>query len=387
MREGQLSFDDTNYEQELRVWNFKRLLAQQYDVVVTNPPYMGGSGMNGSLAQFVKDNFPDSKSDLFAVFIERCASLTNNHGISAMITQHSWMFLSSYEKLRQKLRTHEILNMVHLGARAFAEIGGEVVQCTAFSMRSGHIANYNGTYVRLVDFDNADQKEIEFLSENHRYIAQADNFSKIPGMPISYWASENLLKAFNEKPLFENVKFAEGITTGDNDRFLRYWHEVEHVSNSRWIPCNKGGSFRKWYGNRDYIIDWNENGEVLRIFPGSSFRNMAYQRREGGTYSNLTSGKLSTRYSPEGTAFESKGTTFFSKDIFTVIGYMNSVVFDVLCGMVCPTLDYKFGIIQNLPFKKTTTDTSTLVKNTISISHLDWDSFETSFDFKRHPLV
>jgi hypothetical protein len=223
---GQLRLGDTDYETELRVWNFQRLLAQKYDVVVTNPPYMGGSGMGAKLSEFVKREYADSKSDLFAAFIERCATFTKANGYQAMITQHAWMFLSSYEKLRRKLMPRDTMNMAHLGARAFAEIGGEVVQSTAFVLRGSHIDGYKGVYVRLVDIDDADGKEGGFLSGNHRYTADSANFAKIPGSPVAYWLSEKLINCFDNTNLSE-MSISDGQTkTGDNDKYLRLLWEV-----------------------------------------------------------------------------------------------------------------------------------------------------------------
>jgi len=410
MADGQLNFDDADYEQKLRVWNYKRLLAEKYDVVVTNPPYMGGSGMNGKLAQFVKDNYPDSKSDLFAAFIERCASLTNNHGISAMITQHSWMFLSSYEKLRQKLRTHEILNMAHLGARAFAEIGGEVVQCTAFTLRSSHIANYNGLYVRLVDFDNADQKEIGFLSGNHRYIAQADNFIKIPGMPISYWASENLILAFeNGTRMDKIVNPKQGLATADNDRFLRYWWEVDInnvkfdassrddalESGKKWFPYNKGGSYRRWYGNYDYVVNWENDGCEIRNFVDdkgkqrSRPQNTDYYFQEAITWPLITSGGSSVRFRTHGSIHDVSGMSAFTKEkkqARYIIGLLNTKIGDSVLKVLNPTLNSQVGDFQNIPVivdKEQLERILLIVSNCILIAENDWNSDETSWDFDR----
>ena len=406
MADGQLNFDDADYEQKLRVWNYKRLLAEKYDVVVTNPPYMGGSGMNGKLAQFVKDNYPDSKSDLFAAFIERCASLTNNHGISAMITQHSWMFLSSYEKLRQKLRTHEILNMAHLGARAFAEIGGEVVQCTAFTLRSSHIANYNGLYVRLVDFDNADQKEIGFLSGNHRYIAQADNFIKIPGMPISYWASENMLDSFKHKRIGDVYIPKFGMSVGDSDKFIRLWHEVEYLQISfhatsnedyiylekTWNILDKGGQYRRWYGNRNHIVFWENGGAAVKQHPSSAVRSPQYFFKPHVSWTLVTSGNFSCRYFEEGFILDTASNCIYlGEQLYgNLLGFLNSKVASKILNFLNPTLNMSCGVIAEVPLNEEKVNAKQVEKcvlENIFLSRTDWDSFETSWDFKRHPLV
>ena len=370
------------------------LLTQQYDVVVTNPPYMGSSGMNAKLSDYVKKYYPDSKSDLFAVFIERCAQMDKRGGYQAMITQHAWMFLSSFEKLRENLQRIDTVNMAHLGARGFDEIGGEVVQTTSFVMRNSHIKGYKGTYCRLIDGDSEKEKAEMFVSGKNRYVAEQDNFSKIPGSPVAYWASKPVYELFKNAPLSKYVAFKEGITTGDNDRFLRLWYEVDSdnisVQNKitgRWKPCNKGGSFRRWYGNRDYVIDWKDDGQYLKKFKGSSFRNADFQLLEGGTYSNLSSGAFSARYSEAGTAFESKGTTFFSDRLSDALAYMNTSLFNYLLKFVCPTLDYKFGTIQKLPYLLGNEESEQICQDNITLSKSDWDSFETSWDFDEHPLI
>ena len=392
---GEAGLDATQAELRLMIAQ-GQALAQKYHAVVTNPPYMGASGMGAKLAEYVKASYSDSKSDLFAVFIERIRYMLSNSGYQAMITQHAWMFLSSFEKLRLKLMQIDTVNMAHLGARAFEEIGGEVVQTTAFVLRNSHNAAYKGTYCRLIEPTTQQGKEDMFLSGQNRYTAQQDSFSKIPGAPVAYWANANTYTLFEKKALHYTVKFAEGITTGDNEKFLRLWYEVAFLSIAMdgtslalptyWIPCNKGGEYRRWYGNRNYIIDWSNNGYKLKAFPGSSFRNAEWQRNEGGTFSNLTSGDFSARYTEPGFAFESKGTMFFSKQIFDVLGYVNTKVFQYLLRFVCPTLDYKFGIIQRLPLLYAK-ETSSITMDCISLSRADWDSFETSWDFQRHPLV
>ena len=255
-----------------------RMLVQKYDVVVTNPPYMGGSGMNARLSDYVKKYYPDSKSDLFAVFIERCAQMDKRGGYQAMITQHAWMFLSSFEKLRAKLQLIDTVNMAHLGARGFDEIGGEVVQTTSFVMRSSHTKGYKGTYCRLIDGDSEKAKAEMFVSGENRYVAEQDNFSKIPGSPVAYWVSTNLYDIFNNMLVKDCAFVGIGMRTGDNDRFLRYWFEVDRnkecfdaenaemaiQSKKKWFSYNKGGERRRWYGNNEYIVNWENNGQEIK---------------------------------------------------------------------------------------------------------------------------
>ena len=253
----ELTLFDGNYGEKLNAWNFRRLLAQQYDVVVTNPPYMAVSNGNAALNKFVKDNYPDSKGDLFACFMERCGRFTKQDGYQAMITQHAWMFLSSFEKLRTKLlQSADIVNMAHLGPRAFEEIGGEVVQTTSFVLRRSHIDGYQGTYCRLIEPTTQQGKEEMFLAGENRYTAQQSNFSKIPGTPVAYWVSQNVINAFNNGIPFVNLsKACSGLKTGDNDIFLRQWMEVNlykilfssqdteaaKKSKAKWLQrCTKG---------------------------------------------------------------------------------------------------------------------------------------------------
>ena len=228
------------------------------------------------------------------------------------------------------------------------------------------------------------------------YRADAQRYSTLPGSPITYWVVPEYQRLCLEfRPLEANVHFKEGITTGNNDAYLRYWHEVEwshfsinaiqHISRV-WIPCNKGGSFRRWYGNNDYVIDWTNDGSRLASYSGSSFRNSAYQRLEGVTYSNLSSGCFAARYSPHGFAFESKGTTCFSEDPYSTLAYFNSSLFGEYTRLVCPTLDFKFGVLQKLPDLRISR-CEDLAKECVQLSRYDWDSFESSWDFKCHPLV
>ena len=239
-------------EKILPLVNQAQALSQKYDVVCTNPPYMGGSGMSDKLSDFVKKNYPDSKSDLFAVFIERCGQLANLKGYQAMITQHAWMFLSSYEKLREKLMLSTTVNMAHLGARAFDEIGGEVVQTTAFVERKAHMNGYKGTYARLVGIVGENEKRDAFLSHQNLYVSCADNFSKIPGIPVSYWVSKAFVENFligNSVENFGQFTGSQNIT-GDNEKYLRYfWEPLCEKINKRWKFYAKGGDYRQYYGN------------------------------------------------------------------------------------------------------------------------------------------
>ncbi len=388
-----------------RMMTIYKLLSQKYDVVCTNPPYMGGSGMSGALSDFVKKYYPDSKSDLFAVFIERCGQLAKTKGFYAMITQHAFMFLSSYEKLREKLLHKTTVNMAHLGARAFDEIGGEVVQTTAFVNYNSHIKDYNGTYARLVDTVGENEKKEQFLSGECRHTAKQENFSKIPGAPVAYWVSENFIRAFENKKIGDVAFPKKGLDTADNNRFLRNWNEVSinnigfHCNTSieakrtekKWFPLNSGGSFRKWYGNFEKIINWKNDGEDIKKYEKAYIRAQNFYFNEGISWTKISSSNFGVRYAPNGLIFDSAGQTVFCKEnLFYYLGLMCCKVSYVILKFLNPTMNYQVGDIANLPiiFDESKKDNiENIVNENISISKTDWDSFETSWDFKKHPLV
>ena len=267
------------------------ILSKKYEVVATNPPYMGSSMMDSKLSKYTKKNYPDSKSDMFAVFIEKCNSLTDRNGFCSMITMHGWMFLSSYERLREKMALIETLNMVHLGTRAFDEIGGEVVQTTAWIQRKNKINNFKGSYIRLVDFPGEENKRNKFLEivrnkdKKYYFRTTKENFEKIPGMPIGYWVNDNVRNVFvKAKGLAHYAETRLGMATADNEKFLRIWHEANILdigfnienrekaleSKKKWFPYSKGGEFRKWYGNFENIVNWKNDGFEILNFKDSN---------------------------------------------------------------------------------------------------------------------
>lgn len=382
-----------------------KILSQKYDVAVTNPPYMGTSNGNVKLNVFIKKNYPDSKSDLFAVFIERCGQMIKENRYQAMITQHAWMFLSSFEKLRAKLQMVDTVNMAHLGARAFEEIGGEVVQTTSFVIRKSHIVEYKGTYCRLIEPTTQQGKERMYLAGENRYVTVQDNFIKIPGSPVAYWVSDSLIKAFADKLLGDFAYTKQGFATGNNEIFLRLWFEVEKskvvlpvIFKNRndkvvykWFPCNKGGSYRKWYGNNLYLANWENDGEVMRGYNGSVIRNSQFYFKEGITWSSLAN-QLSLRYSSLGFVFESKGSMCYTKGdvcIWYLLGLLNSKITSEILGILSPTLDFHEGPMAKIPVIKIRDDIQikNLVQKNVDICKLDWDSFEISWDFTKHPLI
>ena len=382
-----------------------RMLVQKYDVVVTNPPYMGGSGMNAKLSDYVKKYYPDSKSDLFAVFIERCAQMDKRGGYQAMITQHAWMFLSSFEKLRAKLQLIDTVNMAHLGARGFDEIGGEVVQTTSFVMRSSHTKGYKGTYCRLIDGDSEKAKAEMFVSGEKRYVAEQDNFSKIPGSPVAYWVSAEIYQEYVKGLLKNRATTKQGFKTGDNERFLRFWFEPSiekeslyyKIEGRKWYPCTKGGDFRRWYGNLEYVVDWEEDGFRIKHFVDekgklrSRPQNLQINFHPAISWSSISSSKIHFRKCGNQMMYESKGPVLLPVDnIDYVLGYVNTKVYQSFIDIVAPTLDYSEGAVLKVPYKydeKNAEQICTVSASCTNLSKDDWDAFETSWDFKRHPLV
>ena len=382
-------------------------LGQKYDVVVTNPPYMGNKGMNAKLSDFVKKYYPDSKTDLYAVFIERCAQMDKRGGYQAMITQHAWMFLSSFEKLRAKLQLIDTVNMAHLGARGFDEIGGEVVQTTSFVMRSSHTKGYKGTYCRLIDGDSEKAKAEMFVSGENRYVVEQDNFSKIPGSPVAYWASKAFIKTFDEKKIDNYGSTNNGFTTGDNNKFLRQWYEVSYSkinfsasdiddacqSKAIWFPYNKGGAFRKWYGNNDYVINWYDNGFDIKAYGHLVPRSMKYQFKASISWSKITSSVSSFRIKSAGTMFDVAGLSLFLRDEEIsnyILALCNSCYAQKCLEFLSPTLNYETGHISSIPVNidyEQKNDVDALTEDNITLAQKDWDSFETSWDFAEHPLV
>lgn len=380
------------------------ILSQKYDVVVTNPPYMGGRSMSSKLSDYVKKNYPDSKSDLFAVFIEKCGQMAKKNGYQAMITQHAWMFLSSFEKLRTKLIAVDIVNMAHLGARAFEEIGGEVVQTTSFVIRKSHIADYQGEYCRLIEPTTQQGKEDMFLAGENRYSADQTNFSKIPGSPVAYWVSENILSAFEHKTINDIEPPRFGMSTSDNNRFVRIWHEVsadkfahpvdtiEDVDmGKKWYPYNNGGEFRRWYGDNGDVVNWESDGLEIKCFGRAAIRNKQFYFKSGITWTAISSAKISVRAFECGYLFSSAGFCIFTEESKKVIlAMMNNVVGKTILEILSPTINFNVGDIAKLPIivdENRTDEIDRIVDSNVQISKSDWDSYETSWDFQHHPLL
>ena len=382
------------------------MLSAKYDAVVTNPPYMGASGMGARLSKYVKDNYPDSKSDLFAVFIEKCGQMTKKNGYQAMITQHAWMFLSSFEKLRGKILMNDIVNMAHLGARAFEEIGGEVVQTTSFVMQKSHIADFKGTYCRLIEPNTQQGKEDMFLVGENRYSSDQTNFSKIPGFPVAYWIGNQTINMYVDNPtLGEKFEVKTGIQTGGNEKFVRYWFEssiiktglgfkcFEQIRESRkkWFPYNKGGEFRKWYGNNFFIVDMENDGAGIKAYSKNyRLRDTSLYFKPSITWSFISSTNFGVRFCSNGFLFDVAGSSVFPPDeyIYYLTGNLCSIVTLHCLKIQNPTLNFQIEDISKLPIRVANKKSvEFLVKKNIANSKVDWDSFETSWDFQQHPLL
>lgn len=399
---------DINEELELIESLIKQhiTLVNQYETVVTNPPYMGGKGFSPKLKTYVEKNYKDSKSDLFAVFIERCNEFTKENFYTSIITMQSWMFLSSFETLRKNIiEKTEIKSLNHLGTRAFSEIGGEVVSTVAWITKKISSKN-EGTYIRLVDYNNAELKEQEFSNKDNYFQAKQKDFEKIPGSPIAYWVSDKVREIFEKnQKLSEIADSKNGFTTGNNDLFLRNWNEINYskigysMSNSqealeskkKWFPYNKGGEFRKWYGNQEYLVNWENNGYSIKEYAHLVPRSLKYMFLPNISWSKISSSSISFRYYPKGFMFDVAGLSMFlQKGIshFYIIGFLNSKISHKILTFFSPTLNFEVGHISNIPIiRKENSLIENLVEENISISKEEWDSRETSWDFEKLSLI
>ena len=381
------------------------VLAQKYDVVVTNPPYMGAGGMNARLSQYIKDHFPDTKADLFACFIERGNQMAVKHGYNCMVTMQSWMFLSSFEKMREKvLQAATITNLMHMENMVMGIAFGTAV--TVF--RNDHVTGYKGTYNQIKLQDIADDKPKEFpVAENRFAQISTDNFSKIPGSPVAYWVSENFIRAYQSKTIIDYGVARSGLQTGDNNRFLKFWQELNYntiafgmknkqeylLSKRKWTPQIKGGGYRKWYGNFDYVVNWENDGAEIRNCDGCRLNAMGNDElffKEGITWSHTTSSVFGARYLPEGCLFNVEAPTLFAakdKELY-LLALLNSCVAQLYLNAINSTMHYLVGNVSSLPVIYSPNDeVDKIVKESIGESKADWDSYETSWDFKRNPLV
>ncbi len=400
-------------------------LSPKYHVVVANPPYMGSKGMNGKLGDFAKANYPDSKSDLFAMFMERALSMSLKRGMVAMINMQSWMFLSSYERLRDNIVSHStILSMAHLGERAFDTIGGAVVSTTAFVLANAHHAGLRGDYLRLTS-GRSEAEKIDLLGgavrseRENRYRVSSVQIQSIPGQPIVYWKSDRFYELFRQlEGLSDIAKPRQGATTSDNERFLRVWSEVsiEHIgfgftdrasaasSGKKWFPYNKGGEFRRWYGNQEFVINYDEDGKEIKEFhdelnklrPGGRLKNQEYYFRNCVSWSKISTGSFAVRYFPDGFIFDVAGSAVFfdsDRDNKLYSGLLNSRVTTSVLQALSPTLNFeaehlsKIPVFAELKRGQIVLDVEQIVHNVLRLSKTDWVSYETSWEFTTLPLL
>lgn len=375
-------------------------LSQKYHCVVTNPPYLG-KGFCDVLKNYIQAHYPNSKADTMATFMERCLDYAPVNGKVAMINMQSWMFLSSYENLRiDLLEKYNIDSLLHLGPHAFDEIGGEVVQCATFTIAQHKPSNDGGIYYRLVDGRNSSEKENAFLRrENGFYGIDQSNFEKIPGCPIGYWVSEKMIEAFSNSQMSNLVPVKKGLDTGNNEYFLKFWHEVsldklgirktreEFNTGYKWAPHDKGGSFNRWYGNNEWIINWENDGEELRNST-ANLRSEHLYFKNAITWNSLSSGKISFRYSNNGAISNTAGSSLYpnESDILAYLGFLNSKVAQYCLDIVSPTLNYSAGPVGMVPIILSKSFDDIVYENVIS-SKLDWDAHETSWDFQENELI
>lgn len=407
---------DINEELELIESLIKQhiTLTNQYETVVTNPPYMGGKGFSPKLKTYVEKNYRDSKSDLFGVFIERCNEFTKKNCYTSMITMQSWMFLSQYKILRKNIiEKTEIKSLNHLGTRAFSEIGGEVVSTVAWISKK-IIPKNEGIYIRLVDYKNAELKEHEFPNKDNYFQAKQKDFEKIPGSSIAYWVSDKVREIFEKNQKLGEVGEAkQGLATADNNRFLRLWNEINYnkigynISNSeealeskkKWFPYNKGGEFRKWYGNQEYLVNWENDGyeikkNILQKYPYLKtpdfvVKNQGYYFKESISWSKVSSTNFSMRFYQKGLIFADAGMSYFSKEnLKYILGFCNSKLINNFLAILSPTLNFEAGHLALIPLIYSDNKRIIeLIEESINISKEEWDSRETSWDFKKLSLV
>lgn len=386
-------------------------LGKKYHCVSANPPYMGSSKANKNLKDFIKSNYPNSKKDLMACFMESSLLMLQQNGFLGMINQHSWMFLSSYKDLRKRLIDNIFIDsLLHLGPRTFPEIGGEVVQNSAFTFCKCDSIN-KGNYIRLVDYKDSKMKKIKALEAvqnpdcNWFCTASQENFEKVPGNPIGYWLSKNFISVFDNYKTIDNYAIPKfGMSTGNGKRFIRYIHEVsnkkiyrdaesldEFDKLYRWAPLDKGGSFRKWYGNQEHVVDWKNNGETIRSYKKSAVRNPQYFLRKHISWTLVTSTTFSARFFEDGFLLDTASNCVYLKDINIknrLIGFLNSNVANEQLQLLNPTMNYSCGVISLLPFVDGNLEKiDSLVESSISISKTDWNTSETSIDFLQNELI
>jgi type II restriction/modification system DNA methylase subunit YeeA len=395
------------HERVLKVLKQAEFLAPRYHVVVANPPYMGGKGMNDDLKDFAKDEFPNSQADLFAMFIERNIQLTVQKGTVGMITMQSWMFLSSFEKLRTSLLANGYINtMAHLGARAFDTIGGEIVSTTAFCYVNLPDRNFRGTFFRLIEGGNENEKASMLRDKNSgslEFFAAASDFAKIPGNIIAYWISVPLRELFEKTNVEENMIPKFGMSVGDGEKFIRYWHEVSFgiigfgyhsgekfgQDSKIWAPLDKGGQYRKWYGNKSHVVFWKQNGKAIKEFKGSAVRSHHLFFQPHFSWTLISSSNFSVRYFENGYTLDTASNCLYFHDKnpkWEILAFLNSKICQNLANALNPTMNFSCGVIGKLPYVDVIDKTDQILK-IVDYTKQDWDAFELSWEYKAHPLT
>lgn len=381
-----------------------KILSAKYDVMITNPPYIGITSMEAAVKDYAVKNYPNSKTDMFAMFME--TGFVKLNGFTAMINMHSWMFLSSYEKLRNNLLSSKVIvTMAHLGARAFETIGGEVVQTTTFVLRSHYSHGYSGAYTRLTGLPTQNAKESAFLKGENRYVFNQDQFSDLPSSPIAYWITQAVVRAYSNDVLDKYADVRHGLSTGKNEIFVRLWSEVEWpkiktlsksrdeamASHAKYFPYNKGGEYRKWYGNADYVVWYDAAGQAkMKSLSGHRHDGREKYFCESITWSFVSSNNFGVRYTPPGFVFDVAGSSMFAEHdtLKYLTGLLCSKLGQFFMGIQNPTMNFQVGNLRSVPVVfGSKASVNAMVDNCISIEKLDWDSFETSWDFQYHPLL
>lgn len=410
----ELTLFDDDYEAKLNTWNFRRLLSRKYTIVCTNPPYL--NKYNAKLKDFVNSNYKDYSGDLFSVFIYRNLLFCQADGYCGFMTPFVWMFIKTYEKLRQFIiQNKSITTLIQMEYSAFEEA---TVPICSFVLKNGK-ETAKGLYFKLSEFKGGmevqREKVIEALKDNscaYFYETSATNFSKIPGSPIAYWVSDNFIQAFRNKTMGEVAKPRQGMATSDNNKFLRLWYEiaenkmclnaadeiVAEQSGKKWFPYNKGGEYRKWYGNNDFLINWECNGQQVKALATKLYKtvtrtikNMQFYFKPCISWSLISSGKVAFRYKQPGNLFDVAGMSCFSDDnLYYLLALCDSKITDAFLAVFSPTINFQAGDIANIPVaivNDQVAPVENIVKDNIELSKNDWDAYETSWDFKRHPLV
>ena len=406
---GQISMETVGIEDTkenlLQMIAQGKVLGKKYWVVVTNPPYLSLSSTSPLLYELLKIKYHAGRNDLYAALIEKGLQILFTNGFLAMITQHSWMFLSRSEELRRKILQNDIVTLAHLGTKAFEDIGGEVVQTVSFSIRKEMIKAYKGNYIRLVDFHSQNEKKKAFLESSKRYVTRTDIFDQIPSNMLIYWQSKQFLDNFNNELIGDIIESRVGLDTGNNDKYIRLWEEISKESffkyankaedvifPYKWVPHTKGGAYRKWYGNFDWVIAFdNENYKSL-LKSGNHLPSRQFYFLEGITWSRISTNDFAVRYTPKGMVFNSACPTAFADNniLKYSLGLLNSIIVNSYVIALSPTMNFQSGDISKVPFildKIVIEKVVELVENCIYISESDWDSYETSWDFRYHSLV